>query len=283
MITPGEGILEPDDKAWGPEAYQTLRQTIRRRLILDSHLAQDDIKAYRENVLRGRGVQSDFDDWKVIGLAQRGKGSRQWTNLDKNLKGCNKAQALRENKIVCIEVGISNSYQQVIARGALDGLIGIHGEELTETVWMKPGALVVEFLPWMHPEANEGKSVRSVKEVTPLGAILSNSDLNHLGYPLQRKSAPYCQNLKGTEETNCWLKNVWGNQHFEGTTESIVDAVTMFFVKPTQSCTEYQELAADNYVLYNLHCKTGDDNVPSSPQHFFWEKDLFEIPKFTDY
>jgi hypothetical protein len=277
-IVPGEGLLEPAGKAWGPEVYQKLHQTIRQRIILDNHLVQEDIQAYRAQVLSSNNVKSPFADWKIIGLA---KGKSRWTNLEQNIKGCNKA--LKNHKIVCTEMKKYNSYRQAIAYGALDGLIGIHGEQLTQAVWMKPGSLVVELLPWMHPEVNEGKSARSVKEVTPIGAILTDTDLNHVGYPLQRQSAPYCKGLQGTAETKCWKDHPWDGRDFEGRTDSIVDAVTMFFVSSTQSCAEYQKMAADNYVLYNIQCKTdGNDNVPS-PQHFFWNKDLFDVPKFADY
>jgi hypothetical protein len=281
MITPGEGILETD-KTWGPEAFQTLRQTIRRQVILENHLAQDDIKAYRKKVLRDNKVTIDTDDWKVIGLLQQNKG--RWVNLDQNAKECNKA--LSRHKIICIGVNIEDKkspfYHRAVMHGALDGLIGIHSAQLTEAVWMKPGSLVVEFLPWMHPEVKASKSVRSVKEATPLGAIFSGTDLNHVGFPLHRQSAPDCKG-QGTQETKCWQDHPWDSRDFQATGESIVDALTMFFVaNPTKNCTEYQELAADNYVLYNIHCKTEFDTVPS-PHHFFWEKDLFDIPKFANY
>jgi hypothetical protein len=163
-------------------------------------------------------------------------------------------------------------------------LIGIHGAQLTEAVWMKPGSLVVEFLPWVHPKMKIGWWTRTVKQVTPLGAIFSGTDLNHVGFPLQRQSAPYCQEwLNSTAETQCWRDNYWDSRDFEGTGKSIIDVVTMLFVaNPTENCTEYQELAADKYVLYNIQCKTRNAKVPS-PHHFFWKQDLDNIPKYAVY
>ena len=195
--------------------------------------------------------------------------------------------ALRRHKIICTEVNVedakSHPYHQAVMHGALDGLIGIHGAQLTEAVWMKPGSLVVEFLPWLHPQSIPGGWTRTVKQATPLGVIFSGTDLNHVGFPLRRQSVPFCQGLNGTEETKCWREHIWDSRDFEGTGESIVDAVTMLFVaNPIENCAEYQELAADKYVLYNIHCKTGNDNV-TSPHHFFWKQDPFDIPKFAVY
>jgi hypothetical protein len=266
--------------------YQDLRETIRRRVILENPLVQKDIEIYREKVLKAKGIKPPFDKWKVIGLAQR-TSRRRWVNLDQNRKECN--SALRGHKIICTEVNVederSHPYHQAVMHGALDGLIGIHGAQLTEAVWMKPGSLVVEFLPWLHPEMFEGAWTRTVKQPTPLGAIFSGTDLNHVGFPLHRQSAPYCQErLNSTEEeTKCWQGHHWDSRNFEGTGESIVDALTMLFVaNPRENCTEYQEMAADNYVLYNIQCKTRNDHV-SSPHHFFWKKELVDIPKFANH
>jgi hypothetical protein len=88
---------------------------------------------------------------------------------------------------------------------------------------------------------------------------------------------------RGEEEVHCWRNHKWDNRDFEGTVESIVDAVTMFFIDPTESCAEYRELAVDNYVLYNIQCKTKNGKNATSPHHFFWNKDLTEIPKFANY
>jgi hypothetical protein len=292
MITPGEGLLQLD-KAWGPEVYQTLRQTTRRNVINENHHMQADIKNYRQKVMQQNGVKASVDlerehEWKVIGLAQLDKGSpRHWKNLKQNKDECN--HFMKRHKILCHEVNIENkkdsySYQNAVIHGALDGLIGIHGAQLTEAVWMKPGSLVVEFLPWLHPEMFEGDWTRTVKQPTPLGAIFSGTDLNHVGFPLHRQSAPYCQEgLNSTEEIKCWQDHHWGSRNFEVTGESIVDVLTMLFVaNPRENCTEYQEMAADNYVLYNIQCKTGNDHV-SSPHHFFWKQDLFDIPKYAVY
>jgi hypothetical protein len=73
-------------------------------------------------------------------------------NLDFILDECN--SRLKEEKVVCVVVYVddehANPFRQVIIHGALDVLIVIHGaHQLTEAIWMRPGALVVELLPYI--------------------------------------------------------------------------------------------------------------------------------------
>jgi hypothetical protein len=38
--------------------------------------------------------------------------------------------------------------KHAVAHGALNALIGVHGSQLTESLFMKTGSLLVEFLPY---------------------------------------------------------------------------------------------------------------------------------------
>jgi hypothetical protein len=288
VFEPGNGIY-PWGAGWNYDAFHQLRQTIRQRVIKQNPMALDDIQAYKEMVLKSKGVEADFDDWKLMGLAQR-SGRRRWLNLKENEQACN--QALRRYKILCTEINVeikeSNPYRQVITHGALDGLFGIHGAQLAEAIWMKPRSLVVEFLPWLHKAVGMGGWTRRVGAVTPLGAIYFNTDLNHIGYPLRRHSAPYCYGIESKEETKCWRAQSWDNRNFIGTSESIIDSVKMFFVNRTDDytddkCANYQEWAKDDFVLYNIQCYNGKNGWDIRPQHFYWKKELNKIPEFVSY
>jgi hypothetical protein len=283
VIEPGNGIFP-----WGTNykynVYDDLRKRIRRR-VLENPLARDDIKAYKEQVLRDKGVTADFDDWKLIGLAQR-SGRRRWLNLQENENACD--QALRRHKILCTEINVeikeSYPYRQAISHGALDGLFGIHGAQLTEAIWMKRGSLVVEFLPWMHKGTTKiGGWTRNVGAPTPLGKIYSGTDLNHIGYPLQRHSAPYCYGVETKDEGRCWRGKAWDVRDFKATSESIIDSVSMFFVNQTISCENYRDWAADSFVLYNIQCGNDARRNYIWPHHFYWKTELNKLPKYTEY
>jgi hypothetical protein len=280
VIEPGDGVGQ------GATTFRDLRRTIRRKVIVENPLAQDDIKAYKENVLRDKGVKKDFDDWKLIGLAQR-SGRRRWLNLQENENACD--QALRRHKILCTEINVEikemTPYRQQITHGALDGLFGIHGAQLTEAIWMKPGSLVVEYLVWLKNGVRWGSWTRKVTAPTPLGVIYSGTDLNHIGYPLQRHSAPFCYGVfeSEEEENKCWGSQSWGNRGFTATSESIIDSVYRFLVNQTDSCREYKDWAADDFVLYNIQCKPREKDFTIWPQHYYWKTGLENLPKYYNY
>lgn len=122
-----------------------------------------------------------------------------------------------------------------------------------------------------------------MKEPTPVGVMFIDTDLNYIGFPLTRHSAPYCYGLEKKDEINCWRSNHWDERNFEAPPNSVIDAVTMFFVNTTNnnSCDMYNEWAEDEFVLYNVHCQT--ENGALAIQHFPWKKRLEDMPKYTNY
>jgi hypothetical protein len=137
---------------------------------------------------------------------------------------------------------------------------------------MKPGSLVVEYLVWLKNGVKHGSWTRTVRGPTPLGAIYSNTDLNHIGYPLQRQSAPYCYGDFKSEKAShkCWAGKNWADRDFIAPSESIIDSVYTFFVNKTDSCENYREWAADDFVLYNIQCKEGGKGHRPRTHHYYY-------------
>ena len=69
LVTPARAGIKPQSTSRRINMYQELRETIRRRVVLDNPRVQKDIEVYRKRVLKAKGIETPFDDWKVIGLA----------------------------------------------------------------------------------------------------------------------------------------------------------------------------------------------------------------------
>ena len=87
---------------------------------------------------------------------------------------------------VNVETMPSGPHTQLIVHRSLDGLIGIHGAQLTQAILLPKGAVVVELLPWAPSDYFGtghkvwGEWTRSVTNPTPLGIIYHNSELVRL-------------------------------------------------------------------------------------------------------
>jgi Glycosyltransferase 61 len=223
-----------------------------------SVLQQMSFFQHNKTLLGQSASQNHLDDWKVVGLAQR-VGRRRWSNLDQLIRACNKH--FIDQKTVCVEVNIekdefSNSIQHLLSHAGLDALVGIHGAQLTEALLMPSDAVVVELLPWIHQSIKWGSWAKWAHRPTPLGALFSETSLNHVGYPLKRQSAPnVCQNAAFTQK--CWEKqnNSWQNRDFVVDEKTLLDVVQKFVVSDhPASCEEWQNIAGGDYVLYNINC-----------------------------
>lgn len=159
---------------------------------------------------------------------------------------------------------------------------------------MKPGSLVVELLPFLPPGIIMGRWTRAVKECTPLGIIYSGTDLYHVGLPLTNVSAPQCSGRTGEDALSCFRRrrNVWDTRDFHVPPNDVVDVIRAYLPgreghRP-ESCEEQKKLAGEyRFVLYNVHCKddgnivNNETVVEMSLHHFYWDKDLTEIPAFA--
>ena len=288
-VSQGMGGADENDK-------QIMRQILRDWTIGKNSILQDWVKQHRESQitpylppseLEQEGAKSSSSEWKIVGLAQRTK-RRRWLDVQDLQKMCNRR--FRRQKIVCVIVNIeeekwANPIKHVVAHGGLDVLIGIHGAQLTEALWMPPHSLVVELLPWIHPQVHVGKWTRWVHRPTPLGEIFTQTDLNHIGYPLSRDSAPYC---KGIVTRDCFslTDHHWDNRDFVIDDSLLIDIIEKFVVHRPVTCEDYERQAGDEYVLYNVNCMEEEDsfhNKQTVVKHLYRDRNWVLKKEPTNY
>ena len=110
-----------------------------------------------------------------------------------------------------------------------------------------------------------GTWVATTHTPTPLGVIFHNTELNHLGYALDRESVPLCKHgySNETEEIDCFRRNnflfIWDRRDFVVRPDIITRFVSSFlFHNSTTNCDEMQKHATENdFVLYNAYCSHG--------------------------
>lgn len=247
------------DNNLGSLIHRDLRNFMRRRMIDENPSVQTDIQLFRQKLL-GRRHVSEMRKWKIVGLAQRNVG-RRWRHLSNLMREVQ--ERLYEKKILLVEMNLeertSSPYQQLVRHGALDALIGIHGAQMTEAIWMKPGSWVVELLPYIPQKIQHGRWTRWTGRPTPLGIMWDNTDLNHVGYLLDRESAPYCFNKDVESNLDCWRSERWEKRDFQINASFLEKIVTTFIAEksPTHGtllCNDIQDKAGKHFVLYNVNC-----------------------------
>ena len=119
---------------------------------------------------------------------------------------------------------------------------------------MKPGSLVVELLPFVPDEIMYGQWARETARPTPLGVIFDETDLLHVGYSLDRDSAPYCYN----ETLECWTSDYhpWDERDFLLAAKDLSVILDTFMVNRPTMCEEYNRTAAQTpeLVVYSTQC-----------------------------
>ena len=221
------------------------------------------------------GVADSFDEWKIVGLAQR-TGRRKWLNIDATMRMCNN---LRLQRILCMIVNVENPEfhpsHHVVVHGSLDALIGIHGAQMTDALWMKPGSTVVEILTYLPLGIMMGSWTRWSKAATPLGVIYQSTDLYHVGLPLKWTSVPQCASRKGDAFKECVRRHQWDNRDFDVDPQDVEDLIKNFIIDRPDSCDEQKERAGEErFILYNVQC---DDGSGKDIHHFYWPKNLDEM------
>ncbi|KAL7568010.1 hypothetical protein ACA910_004595 [Epithemia clementina (nom. ined.)] len=276
----------PGEKA---AVYKDMYSFLQQTVITKNTFVQEDIAAFRRQFFRSQklveSVHGNYDDWKIVGLGKR-LLRRQWLNLPDVRETCN--NLLRPKRIICMEVNVEDAEfhptHHAVVHASLDGLIGIHGAQLADAIWMKPGSLVVEMLPFLPKTVTYGSWTREVRESTPLGIIFQGTDLYHVGLPLPFKSVPQCADKKGDDAVECVRNHRWDKRDFLVNPNDIVDVIKSFLAgqRPV-SCQEQRNLADDyRFVLYNVHCSSDEEMNQTSLHHFYWDKGLSEIPTFSN-
>jgi hypothetical protein len=304
--------IMPDSPPLERYGMQLARQTLRHSMIDQNPLVQEFIQGVRYSHLKqavsssaGSNNNSNqhvpynlslgspelkelLEEWTIIGLSQR-TTRRKWLDATETMKQCN--EKFNRMHIACVLVNIedaiwANPLKHLAVHAALDGLIGIHGAQLTEAVWMPSGSLVVELLPWNHPTVSQGGWTKWVHRPTPLGIIFKETDLNHIGLPLTVESSADHECLKDPNPTVCFTKdiqNTWAMRDFTASFSIIKDIVMKFVVgssstsrpmkkRTIRTCEDFVTKASDDYVLYNVNCRVGTSKTVGV-HHFYRDED----------
>ena len=270
-----------------PAIFRAARNFVRQRVMLNNPFVQEDTDQTRQKYLQGRGVnESSYADWKIVGLTQR-TGRRKWLNLQESLKMCE--DKLKAEKILCIEINVEDpSFTptgHVVVHGMLDALIGIHGAQLTDALWMKPGSLVVEILPYLPRSITYGRWTRSVETPTPLGVLYMGTDLYHVGLPLDWRSVPQCSHKRGGAFTECVRRPPWHTRDFDVPVDDVHDVIWNFVGghRPDDCATQRQRPGEDRFVLYNALCEDDENGGGNGVSHhyFYWKQKLETYDKYS--
>lgn len=298
--------LEPAPKPLYSEQHDSfphrdVRNTLLRVVVSSNPFLQKDIADFRAAAIAQlrpeltNMTRNQTHGYRVVGLTQR-VGRRRWLNLRDIIRRCNKLWFDGTNKVVCVEINIEqddvNPVRQVVIHAACDMLIGIHGAQLTEAIWMKDKSSVVELLPWIPDGARHGAWTRWTHTPTPLGVLFSECPLNHIGYRLQRTSAPYCLNETDPADLKkCFRLNLWNDRDFQVGPHLVHDMITKFAPKYNRealgaavpTCAELQQRAGNDYVLYNVYCTSDDvNNATPSVHHFYWARNKSRTKRGAD-
>lgn len=242
-------------------------------------LERDLVKHRRKRLLDAGAIDEGYDgdtaEWTIVGLTQRSY-RRAWLNLQGIIDKCNESF---ENTI-CVEVNVEKTkspLEQLVLHRSLDALAGVHGAQLTQAVLLPPNAHVLEMLPWV-TDYIRGKWVQTTHTTTPLGVIFHNTDLNHLGYSLDRDSVPLCKGVEEAELQVCFMKSrkkfLWESRDFNVDPRAVLDYIGKFVLRNTQQktqpCEEMEVSLGDRFVLYNVHCTRDGNKV--GVNHFYHDK-----------
>ena len=111
---------------------------------------------------------------------------------------------------------------------------------------------------------------------TPVGAMFHNTDLNHLGYSLDRDSVQLCKHVIEKDEKECFQaeqrqkKNfMWDRRNFEVKPDVVTKFISSMLLQSSTNCEDLETRASENdFVFYNAYCSHGVENVFST-EHYY--------------
>jgi hypothetical protein len=241
---------------------------------------EKDVLNYRKDTLIRRGfVDKNYNgttkEWIFVGLAQRSY-RRSWINLPQVMEECNSLHSQKGTKVVCVEINVEttlNPYEQLILHRSVNGLIGVHGAQMTQAVLLPNHGHILELLPWIPEKYNiRGSWVQTRHSPTPLGIIFHNTDLYHVGYSLGRDSVPLCEGigeLGSDEEKECLTKGenrkrfIWESRDFNVNPSVILQYIEQFLlIKENEKlCSNMVNALDDEFVLYNVWCESNEETT----------------------
>ncbi|KAK1734012.1 putative glycosyltransferase family 61 protein [Skeletonema marinoi] len=259
--------------------YNDFRQDLMARYAREDSLLQHKIREYRRQTLSVAGLSSeevdDVDEWKIVGLTDR-KSRRIWLNIDDSVRACD---GFRQQKVVCITVNVEKTAspeEQLLMHSSLDVFVGIHGSQLTQGIFLPRQGYILELLPWI-PDWSWGAWAARTNSPTPLGIIFHNTDLNHLGYALDRDSVPLCRHVNKTDETDCFKAKLkrgrsfsYDQRNFEVDSDVVTTFISSILLQNNTNCDSMKTRAAENdFVLYNAYCSHGAEKNEFSTEHYY--------------
>ena len=196
-------------------------------------------------------LMSEIDEWKFIGLYDR-KVRRSWLKIEKHQKNCN--EKYNKYKMFChiiILEDFLHSRDVIIIHRASFMLIGVHGAQLTDAIWMKYDELnienkyIIELLPYGGP-----KYTSSIEKPTALGVIFWNSKYNHVGLKLANDSMQFPNKR-------------WDDNDFFVKWERLTMVIDYLIIDDGGYCKKYKkanelivpkEIQQLGFAIYNAYC-----------------------------
>jgi hypothetical protein len=264
-------------------------------------------------------VTNHLHQYTIVGLAQR--KSRQWLNLPEILQHC--YDKFLSRKIICIEINLDNRetkhnkylssllkhpYKDAVLHAGLDVLIGIHGSQQTNAVYMPQGAFMLELLPHLYGEWGTWTIVTT--EPTCNGLMTHGTSLQHIGHPLPPTSGADCHGCFGNDPS-CTNATIWNKNDFVVHWHVVDDFLETFILghaprqrnrkghlvvkkeeevdakakgghgeyrplkasRVNRTCGFFEQRSHQDFVLYNVNCLSHKDTWEH--RHYYRERSSF--------